>query len=195
MEPGQVDEIQDLIRGEKEEAERSFEGQRFDTQLFERIHKSTGGRPATWLFFLRTPGPVMAFSVFVLVLAGFLLFRTFSSSPFQGTVRAMSAVLAEAGDGRRITEQGRMSRRIAGAEYTEFGWALKGVLYACERQSLGDVSLADALSPLFLEKASRAVSNQDGESASSPRVESPKLRTGEDFQMFFTGFLRKFEEV
>lgn len=195
MEPGQVDEIQDLIRGEKEEAERSFESHRFDARLFERIRKTREGRSAAWLFFLRKPGPTLAVSVLVLALVGSLLFRVFPSSPLQQTVRALSAVLTEAGDGRRITGQSHLDQRIAGAEYTEFGWALKGVLYACERQALGDVSITDALSRVFLTKASLAAPSQEGENASSPRMESPKLRSGEDFQMFFSGFLKKFEEV
>jgi hypothetical protein len=194
MEPGQVDEIQELIRGEKEEAERSFESHRFDARLFERIHKARKGRPAAWPVVLRKPGPIIAFSMLVLALVGFLLFRTFSPSPFQQTVRAMSAVLA-GGDGQRSSGQNRIAHGIARAEYTEFGWALKGVLYACERQALGDVSITDALSRVFLGGASRAASSREGENASSPRKESPKLRTGEDFRMFFAGFLKRFEEV
>ncbi|OFW57612.1 MAG: hypothetical protein A2Y75_08185 [Candidatus Solincola sediminis] len=193
--PGQVDEIQELIRREKEEAERSFEGHGFDAQLSERIGKAREGRSAAWHVFLKKPGPIVAFSVLVLALVGLLLFRTFSPPPFQQTVRAMSAVLAGAGDGQETSGQNRTAQRIARAEYTEFGWAVKRVLYACERQPLGDVSLMDALSPIFLEKASLAAPSQEGENASSPRVESPKLRTGEDFQMFFAGFLKKFEEV
>lgn len=195
MNPGQVDEIQELIRREKEEVERSFEGARFDARLFERIGKAEGRRPEAWRIFLKKPGPIIAFSVLVLAIAGLLLFRTFFPSPSEQTVRALSAVLAEAGDGQKSSGQNRMAQRIARAEYTEFGWALKGVLYACERQALGDVSLTDALSRVFLEKTSPVASSQDRDKTPFPRMESPKLRTGEDFRMFFAGFLKKFEEV
>ena len=195
MDPDQFDEIQELIRREKEEAERSFDSHRFDAQLFERIGKAREGRSAAWRIFLKKPAPIIAFSVLVLAIAGFLLFRTFFPLPSEQTVRALSAVLAEAGDGQKSSGQNRMAQRIARAEYTEFGWALKGVLYACERQALGDVSLTDALSRVFLEKTSRVASSQDREKTGFPRMESPKLRTGEDFRIFFADFLKKFEEV
>lgn len=195
MEPLQVDEIQELIRREKEGAERSFESTRFDSRLFERIQKARERRPAAWPVVLRKPGPIAAFSALVLAVAGFLLFRTFSPSPFPRVVRTMSALLDKPGVGRGASGQDRIAQRIATAEYTEFGWALKRVLYACERQSLEDVSLMDALSRVFLEEVARAASGQGRKTAFSRRMESPKLRTGEDFRMFFTGFLKRFEEV
>jgi len=195
MDPDQFDEIREIIRREKEEAERSFDSHRFDAQLFERIGKAREGRSAAWRIFLKKPAPIIAFSVVVLALVGLFLFRTFSPPPFQQTVRALSAVLARAGDGQKTSGQNRTAQRIARAEYTEFGWALKGVLYACERQALADVSLTDALSRVFLEKTSPVASSQDREKAPFPRMESPKLRTGEDFREFFAGFLKKFEEV
>ncbi len=195
MESVQVDEIQEIIRKEKEEAERGFEGARFDARLFERIRKAREQRPTAWPIFLIKPGPVVAFSVLVLAFAGFLLFRTFSPSPLPPTIRAMSAVLDKSGAGRGTSGQDRTAQRIATAEYTEFGWAIKEVLYACKRQALGDVSMTDALSRVFQEAASRAASGRDGEDALSPRVEAPKLRTVEDFRMFFAGFLQKLKEV
>jgi len=193
--PGQVDEIQELIRREKEEAERSFESHRFEARLVERIRKATEERPASWLVLLRKPGPIMVFSVFVLALVGSLLFRVFPSSPLQQTVGAMSAAFEKSGAGLGTSGQDRTAQRIATAEYTELGWAIKGVLYACKRQALGDISLTDALSRVFLDAASRAASGRDGEGTLSPRVEAPKLRTDEDYRMFFTGFLKKLEEV
>jgi hypothetical protein len=194
-ETGQVGEIQDLIHREKEEAERSFESARFETQLFERIRSARGARPTIWLVLLRKPGPVMALSALFLAVAGFLLFRKPSPSPFHQTVRAMSAVLEDARDGRQMKGQDSTAQRIATAEYTDFGWALKGVLYACERESLGEIELADAFSRVFLEEARQPAPGRDGGKSSFPRVESLKLRTGEDFQMFFTSFLKKFREV
>jgi len=195
MNSGQADETQELIRREKEEAGRSFDSARFDARLFERIRRVQEGGPPTWLVWLKKPGPVAAFSALVLAVAGLLLLRTFSPSPFQPTVRAMSAVLDKPGVGRGTSGQDRTAQRMATAEYTEFGWAIKGVLYACERQALGDVSMTDALSRVFLDAASRAAPSREGADTLSPRVEAPKLRTGEDFRMFFTGFLKRFEEV
>jgi hypothetical protein len=195
MEPGQADEIQELIRREKEEAERSFEGARFDARLFERIGKAEGRRPEAWPVFLTKPGPVVTFFVLILAFAGLLFFRTFSPSPLRPTIRAMSAAFEKSGAGLGTSGQDRTAQRIATAEYTELGWAIKGVLYACKRQALGDISLTDALSRVFLDTASRAASGRDGEGTLSPRVEAPKLRTDEDYRMFFTGFLKKLEEV
>jgi hypothetical protein len=195
MESGRADRIQELIQREKEDAERNFESSRFDARLFGRIHKATETGPTAWLDLLRKPGPVMALSALVLLIAGFLLFRKLPPSPFQQTVRAMSAVLAEAGDGRHAAEESRLAQRIARAEYTEFGWALKGVLYACERESLGNVDLADALSRVFLDEGSRAALRRGGTNPPLPRADSPQLKSGEDFQSFFSGFLKKFEEV
>ena len=150
MDPDQFDEIREIIRREKEEADRSFDSHRFDAQLFERIGKAREGRSAAWHVFLKKPGPIVAFSVLVLALVGLLLFRTFSPPPFQQTVRAMSAVLAGAGDGQETSGQNRTAQRIARAEYTEFGWAVKRVLYACETQPLRAVGRVDDLSPIFL---------------------------------------------
>jgi hypothetical protein len=192
---GRADNIQELIQREKEDAERTFENARFDARLSERIRDAAEARPAVGFVWLRKPGPVMAFSAIVLAIAGFLLFRKLSPSPFQQTVRAMSAVLAEAGDHRQMKGQDSRAQRIATAEYTEFGWALKGVLYACERESLGNVDLADAFSRVFLEENPRAASRRGGTKPPLPRAKSLQLKSGEDFQTFFTGFLKKFEEV
>lgn len=195
MESVQVDEIQEIIRKEKEEAERGFEGARFDARLFERIRKAREPRPTAWPIFLIRPGPVVAFSVLVLAFAGFLLFRTFSPSPLQPTIRAMGAVLEKSGAGRGTSGQDRTAQRIATAEYTEFGWAIKGVLYACKRQALGDVSLTDALSRVLAKGTSQAASGREKGEAAAPGEESFKLQTAEDFRMFFAGFLQKLKEV
>jgi len=192
---GRADKIQELIRREKEDAERNFESARFDARLFERIRSASEASPKTWFVFLRKPRPVIALSALLLAIAGFLFFRKLSPSPFQQTVRAMSAVLDDAGDGRKTRGQDSMAQRIATAEYTELGWALKGVLYACERESLGDVELADALSRVFLKEDPRAASRQGGTNPPLPRADSLQLKSGEDFQSFFSGFLKKFEEV
>ena len=190
-----VDEIQELIGGEKEGAERSFDGARFNSRLFERIRRDGERRPAAWLVLLGKPGPVVVISALVVAVSGILLLRTPPSSPYQEAIRAMSAALEKRGVGRETSGQDRIAQKIATAEYTELGWAIKGVLYACERQALGDISLTDALSRVFLDAASRAASGRDGEDILSPRVEAPKLRTAEDYRMFFTGFLKKLEEV
>jgi hypothetical protein len=195
MDSSQADKIEELIRREKETAERNFESTRFDARLFERIRNATAARQTMWSVLLRKPGPAMALAALVLTIAGFLLFRKPSPSPLQQTVRAISAVLEDAGDGRQMKGGDSMAQRIATAEYTDFGWAFKGVLYACQRESLGEVELADALSRVFLAGAPQAAPSEDRERASSPGMERPTLRTGEDFQTFFTGFLKKFEEV
>ncbi len=194
-ESGPADAVEELIRREKEAAERSLENARFDAQLFERIQNAADARPTILFVWLRERGPVVVSSALVLAIAGFLLFQRLSLSRFQQTVQAMSSVLGEAGDGQRMKGRGAKAQRIAGAEYTDFGWALKGVLYACERESLGDVELGDALSRIFPERASRTASGEGREIASPRGMESLKLRSGEDFKMFFTAFLRKFEEV
>lgn len=195
MDPGQADKIEELILTEKETAERSFDSTRFDTRLFERIRNTSEARPAILSLLMRKPGPVMAISALVLVTAGFLLFQRLSPSPFQQTVQAMSAVLAEAGDGQRASVESRLAQRIATVEYTDFGWALKKILYACERESLSGVELTDALSRVFPEGARQPPPGRDGGKSSFSRMKSFKLRSGEDYQMFFSGFLKIFEEV
>jgi hypothetical protein len=195
MESGRGDRIQELIKGEKEDAEQNFESALFEAQLFERIQSASEASPKTWFVFLRKPRPVIALSALLLAIAGFLFFRKLSPSPFEQTVRAMSAVLDDAGDGRQMKEQDSMTPRIATAEYTEFGWALKGVLYACERESLGNVDLAEALSRVFLKEDPQAASRRGGTNSPFPRAEFLQLKSREDFQVFFTGFLKIFEEV
>lgn len=195
MDPSQADKIEELILTEKETAERSFDSTRFDTRLFERIRNTSEARPATLSVLMRKPRPVIAISALILVTAGFLLFRRLSPSPFQQTVQAMSAVLAEAGDGQRVTAESRLAQRIATVEYTNFGWALKKILYACERESLSGIELTDALSRVFPGEARQSPPGRDAGKFSFPRMKSLKLRSGEDYQMFFTGFLKKFEEV
>jgi hypothetical protein len=195
MESGRADRIQELIQREKEDAERNFEGTRFDARLDERIRNSAEPRPTPWLVLLRKPGPAIALSALVLAVAGFLLFQRLSSSPSRQTIRAMSMVLAEAGDGRQTAGQIHLDQKIATTEYTEFGWALKGVLYACQRESLGDVGLADALSLVLMKEQPRSPSPRDGTRPPLPGATSMQLKSGEDFRTFFTGFLNKFEEV
>lgn len=195
LNPCPADKIEELIRREKEAAERTFENARFETQLFERVRNAEDAGPTTWFVWLRKRGPVVASSALILAIAGFLLFRKPPLSRFQQTVQAMSTVLVDARDGGRSAEEERPAQRIVGAGYTDFGWALKGVLYACERESLGDVELEDALSRIFLEEARQSAPGRVGGKSSFPRMESLKLRSGEDFKMFFTAFLKKFEEV
>jgi len=195
LKSGRSDDIQELVRLEKEEAERSFENHRFDARLSKRIREATEERAAAWPSFLRRPAPVVALSLLLLALAGFLLFREHSASPFQQTVRMMSAVLAEAGDGQKPHERADANQIIREAEYTDFGWALKGVFYACERQALGDINLTDSLSFIFQKKVPKALSISDRKNPPSAGEERPRLRTDEEFRIFFIVFLKKLEEV
>jgi len=192
---GRSGDIRELVRLEKEEAERSFESHRFDARLSTRIREATEERAAAWPVFLRRPAPVVALSLVLLALAGFLLFREHSASPFQQTVRTISAVLAEAGDGQKPNERADANQLIRAAEYTDFGWALKGVFYACERQALGNINLTDSLSLIFQKKAPQALSIGDRKNRLSAGEEQPRLRTDEEFRMFFIVFLKKLEEV
>lgn len=194
-ESGRPDKIQELILKEKEAAERNFETTRFEAGLFERIRNAEAIKPATGPVFIRRPGPVLALAALLLIIAGFLFFRRPSPPPFEQTVRAMSAVLGTTGYGRQIEDKDSTAQRISVAEYTEFGWALKGVLYACERESLGDVGLAEALYRVLLRGTPRAAPSAAREQSYSPGEEGIRLRTDRDFQTFFTGFLKKFEEV
>lgn len=194
-EPGRPDKIQELIFKEKEAAERNFETLRFETGLFERIRNAEAAKPATGPVSIRKPVPILALTTLLLIIAGFLFFRGPSPRPFERTVRAMSAVLGSAGEGRLMKERDSTAQSITTAEYTDFGWAFKGVLYACQRESLGNVDLVDAFSRFFLEEARQPALGWDGGKSSIPRGESLNLRTEEDYQMFFTGFLKKFEEV
>lgn len=193
--PGRPDKIQELIFKEKEAAETSFEAARFDARLFERIRSAAEPRTAIWLGLLRKPGPVMAISSLVLAVAGLLLLREPSASPIQQTVRAISAVLDDAGAGRKMKGDDSAAQQIVAVEYTDFGWALKGVLYACERQSLEDIDLAESLSRIFLEGPSLPAASRGEGKTRLPDVESFKLKTAEDYRVFFTRFLRKFEEA
>jgi len=192
---GRSGDIRELVRLEKEEAELSFESHRFEARLSKRIRETTGERAAAWPAFLRKPAPVVALSLLLLALAGFLLFREHAASPFQQTVRMMSAVLAEAGDGRKPHERADAYQIIREAEYTDFGWALKTVFYACERQALGNINLTDSLSLIFQKKAPQALSIGDRKNPPSAGEERPRLRTDEDFRTFFIVFLKKLEEV
>jgi len=195
LKSGRSDDIQDLIRLEKEEAERGFESRRFDARLFWRIREATEEKPVAWPAFLRKPAPVLALSLLLLALAGFLLFRKRPESPFQRTVRTISAVLAEAGDGRKPHGQADANQLLRKAEYTDFGWAVKGVFYACERQALGDINLADCLSLIFQKNAPQTLSSGDRRSLPAAGEEQPRLRTDEEFRRFFIAFLKKLEEV
>lgn len=192
---GRSGDIRELVRLEKEEAERSFKSLRFDARLLKRIREATEERPTAWPAFLRKPAPVVALSLVLLALAGFLLFREHSASPFQQTVRTISAVLAEAGDGQKPNERADANQLIRAAEYTDFGWALKGVFYACERQALGNINLTDSLSLIFQKKAPQALSIGDTKNPPSAGEERPRLRTDEEFRTFFIVFLKKLEEV
>lgn len=194
-ESNQADRIMELIRAEKEAAETRFETARFDARLFERMRSATAARPTLCVFLLRKPGPAAALAALVLAVAAFLLFRKPSPSPFQQTIRAISAVLEDAGDGRKMKGEDSTAQRMATAEYTEFGWSFKRILYACQRESLSDIDLAAALSLVFLKEARPHAPGWDEAKSSFPRGESFSLRTEEDFQIFFTGFLKKFEEV
>jgi len=195
MKPGRSGDIGELVRLEKEEAERSFESRRFDARLLKRIGDASKEKAAARPFFLRKPAPVVALSLLVLAIAGFLFFRKPSASPFQQTVRMMSAVLAEAGDGRKPLQRADVNQLIRKAEYTDFGWALKGVFYACERQALGDFNLTDSLSLIFHKKAPKALSPGDRKNPPAAGEERLRLRTDEEFRTFFIVFLKKLEEV
>jgi hypothetical protein len=195
MNTEKADALEELIRGEKEEAERRFDDHRFDVRLFDRICRAEEGRSTGLLVWLTKPGPALAILALFLVISGFLLFRMLSPSPPPQTGRAISAIFDRAGGGLRNIELDGLAQKIATAEYTDLGWALKRVFYACERRALKDVSITDAISLAFLEKDSGDAFSRRGENAAFPRMESPKLRTGEDFQIFFSGFLKRLEEV
>jgi len=194
-ESGQPDDIQDLIRLEKEMAERGFESRRFDARLFKRIREAREEKPAAWPAFLRKPAPVLALLLLLLALAGFLLFQERPESLFQRTVRTISAVLAEAGDSRKLNGRADANQLVRTAEYTDFAWAVKGVFYDCERRALGDINLADCLSLIFQKNAPQTLSSGDRRSLPAAGEEQPRLRTDEEFRRFFIAFLKKLEEV
>jgi hypothetical protein len=195
MKPGRSGDIGELVRLEKEEAGRSFESRRFDARLLKRIRDASEEKAAARPFFLRKPAPVIALSLLALAIAGFLFFRKPSASPFQQTVRMMSAVLSEAGDGQKPLERADVNQLVRKAEYTDFGWALKGAFFACERQALGDIDLANSLSLIFQKEAPKAFSPGDRKNLPATGVERPRLRTDEEYRTFFIVFLKKLEEV
>jgi hypothetical protein len=190
------DRIRELILREKDAAERHFESTRFEARLFERIRNTAeAGRPLSRPALLRRQWPVVAFSVLVLAVAAFLLSRAFSPSPFQRTIRVMGSVLSEAGGRWQTAEGSSLFQRGITPEYTDFGWALKGVLYACERESLGDVGLAESLARVLTEENPQPAPPRDGSKPLLPGSPSLQLKSGEDFRMFFATFLKKLEEV
>lgn len=195
LKSGRSDDIRGLIRLEKEEAERGFESCQFDARLFKRIREATEEKPVPWLSLLRKPAPVLALLLLLLALAGFLLFRERPESPFRRTVWTISTVLAEAGDSRKLNGRADANQLLRNAEYTDFGWAVKGVFYACERRALGDINLADCLSLIFQKNAPQARSAGERKDLSAVGEERPRLRTDEEFRKFFIVFLKKLEEV
>ena len=195
MESGRADKIQEVIDGEKEEAGQNFDSQRFETALFKRIRDAKERSSAPAPVFLRKPWLAAAFSAILLAVAGSLIFRAWPRSQPQPAAQAIGAVLALSGDGRRDAQDNRPARGIDGPEYTELGWALKGVLYAYKRQALGEVSLTGALSGALRSGPGPGGPGENVSQPKYPRTGSLRLRTGEEFRMFFARFLKSLEEV
>jgi hypothetical protein len=195
MKRGLVDEIQELIGLEKEEADRHFEAGRFDSRMMERIRQEKERKARFWPIIVGRFGPRTAVVLILLAVAGVILFREFSRPSPGPTARIITRLLSAAGGGRLDPDRTDRAPRLDGAEYTEVGWALKGVLYASLRQSLEDIGLTGALSTALGGTATPAAPGEEQSPSSFPRPESMKLRTGEEYRLFFSGFLKRLKEV
>lgn len=194
-ERGQVDEIAALIRREKEAADRNYDGRLFEARLLERVRRAGQRESHATPFVFKKLVPVAALAAIVLSIAGSLIFRALPRPQPQPADQAIGAVLARSGEGRLDAQENGTDRKIDRLEYTEFGWALKGVLYASKRQALGDVSLTGALSGALRSGTRPGAPGENVGPPKYPRRGSLKLRSGEEFRMFFSGFLKSLEEV
>ena len=192
---GPSDEIDTLIGREKEAADRNFDDRQFEGRLLERVRRAGKREAQASPFVLPKFVPVTALAVVLLAISGFLIYRAWPRLQPHPADQAIGTVLARSGYGRLEAQVYGSNWGIERPEYTEFGWALKGVLYASKRQALGDVDLTGALSGALREGPGPGSSGENPDRPVYQRPGSLRLGSGEDFRMFFSGFLKRLEEV
>ncbi len=184
-------EIRELIRGEKETAGRPFEESRFENRIWETIRTPRGQKRRSFIFSLKEPLPAAGLSLAVIALGAFLLYRLLSPSPFEKAIQKWDSVLIQAAEAKILGADSERQK----AEFTEFGWALKRILYDFERKRLEDVSLIDSLAKAFPNKTGQSFFPREGMNPPAPGKDSPRFRNDENFRKFITLFSKKFEEV
>jgi hypothetical protein len=138
-------EFEELIQKEKENALQSFRQEDLRSRIKQKIEEEQK-KPFSQVFWLRKP-VIVAGSILLLIVLGWILARTFVPAPYEREARAIRKDLVQALRLHGfIEEAGIPIEPQPGSENLyELEWSIKRVIYAAHRESITDEDIPQLL--------------------------------------------------
>ena len=159
----EVFEFGELIQKEKKNALQSFRKEDLRSRLMQRIEKEQR-KPFSQVFWLRKP-VIVAGSVLLIVVLGWILARTFFPTPYEREARAIRNDLVQAFRLHGFIEEAAIpiEPQPGSENLYELEWSIKRVIYAAHRESITDEDI-----PQLLRQALQDISLIQQEDEKSP---------------------------
>ena len=159
----EVFEFGELIQKEKENALQSFRQEDLRSSLKQRIEEEQK-KPFSQVFWLRKP-VIVAGSVLLIVVLGWILARTFFPTPYEREARAIRNDLVQAFRLHGFIEEAAIpiEPQPGSENLYELEWSIKRVIYAAHRESITDEDI-----PQLLRQALQDISLIQQEDEKSP---------------------------
>jgi hypothetical protein len=141
----EIFEFGELIKKEKEDALQSFRKEDLRSRLKQRIEEEQR-KPFSQVFWLRKP-IILAGSILLLIVLGWVLTRTFLPTPYEREAQAIRKDLVQAFRVHGFIEEAGISfEPQPGSENLyELEWSIKRVIYAAQRESITDEDIPQLL--------------------------------------------------
>jgi len=141
----EVFKFKELIQKEKNNALQSFRKEDLRSRLKQRIEEEPR-KPFSQVFWLRKP-VIVAGSVLLLIVLGWILTRTFLPSSYEREARAIRNDLVQAFRLHGFIEEAGIpiEPRPGSENLYELEWSIKRVIYAVHRESISDEDIPQLL--------------------------------------------------
>lgn len=150
----EIFEFGELIQKEKENALQSFRQEDLRSRLKQRMEEEKR-KPFSQVFWLRKP-VIVAGSILLLIVLGWVLARTFLPTSYEREVRVIRNDLAQAFRLHGFIKEAKVpiEPQPGSENLYELEWSIKRVIYAAQRESITDEDipqlLRQALQDIFL---------------------------------------------
>lgn len=134
----EIFEFEELIQKEKQNALQSFRKEDLRSRLKQRIEEEQR-KPFSQVFWLRKP-VIVAGSVLLLIVLGWILTRTFLPTSYEREARAIRKDLAQAFRLHGFIEEAGVpiEPQPGSEDLYELEWLIKRIIYASHRESISD---------------------------------------------------------
>jgi hypothetical protein len=141
----EIFEFEELIQKEKDNALQSFRQEDLSSRLKQKIEEEQR-KPFSQVFWIRKP-IIVAGSILLLIVLGWILARTFLPAPYEREARAIRKDLVQAFRLHGFIEEGGIpiEPQPGSENLYELEWSIKRVIYAAQRESITDEDIPQLL--------------------------------------------------